>query len=86
MNQYRTRFHVIGSSHFPLDMLRYDSCFPDSTEAADEIECSVLARAQHQDITLQKLHVRKDPQLTPERWSSFLWIIDRSSITTERIS
>ena len=87
MNLYRTHFNVIGSFDFPLDMLRYDSCFPADEDAAAAIGYSVHDRVKERlDIKLRKLHVGEDPLLTPDRWSSFLWVINRRSIITEKIS
>ena len=89
MNLYRTHFSVIGSFDFPLDMLRYDSCFPVDTESADAIDNSTGTKQQVKKrltVKLSKLHFGKDPHLTPDRWSSFLWVIDHRSIITEKMS
>lgn len=56
-------FEVRGSSYFPMDMLRYDKCWP-----AKETE-SPLLRGTDQRAVLMASH--KIP--TPDRWASFGW-------------
>lgn len=66
---HRYDFYVTGRGAFPFDMLRYDDCWPASTEDAAMI---------NQDYTSDKnrsikLHSYHAP--TVERWSSFLWAV-----------
>lgn len=53
---YRVEFKVSGSNPFPVDMLRYDACFPVDGESVRVIEkmsceetCREFARAWHED-------------------------------------
>jgi hypothetical protein len=83
---YTTRFTVTGVGAFPMDMLRYDRCFPDRSQDAMNISLS-LARATdaHQKlnmstepytVTLLKYHrTKKDAQITTDRWTSFGWTV-----------
>lgn len=67
------RVVVQGKGIFPIDMLRYDACFPDSE--ADSITIMAAetgAVAGSQRVTLRK--VGNQPW-TPERWLSFGWSI-----------
>lgn len=66
---------VVGSGNFPLDMLRYDGCWPeDSTALAsmtlrhDEVaEPGAFHRALRK-VTLRGVHPP-----TEARWASFRW-------------
>lgn len=69
-------FTVRGKMPFPLDMLRYDSCFPysqgDVTAIADSLD-----RVRDEDnkplvfeVTLIQ-SLAQEP--TAERWESFMW-------------
>lgn len=75
--KYRTTFEVSGKYSFPLDMLRYDCCFPARSEDA-----SMILRTQESDffqsnpvIRLVKYHETKVPILTDARWNSFGWSV-----------
>lgn len=57
---------VTGSGRFPLDMLRYDACWPVHESETMCIEASLTKRINVLSVTLNSL---KDP--TPERWESF---------------
>jgi hypothetical protein len=58
-------YYATGESYFPLDMLRYDQCWPASSDDAANISSS-----EHRSINLRS-HVEP----TIERWSSFGWSI-----------
>lgn len=64
-------FVVEGSGAFPLDMLRYDSCFP---SAGDDV-AAMDVRGKRR-VTLSR-HVASFAEanrvLTPARWASFGW-------------
>lgn len=62
-------FVVTGRSAFPIDMFRYDRCWP-ATEA-DSV--ALVSSASIRTITLKGL---KEPSLA--RWASFGWkVLDR---------
>lgn len=66
------KFRVQGTGRFPLDMLRYDSCWPWSQE-------DVRALDGWQDMTggtprVVLLEGISEP--TEERWASFGWMAD----------
>lgn len=70
------RFRVKGIGPFPTDMLRYDRCWPDSTEDAIEIDCT-LDNREHEShsVTLEGLQ-----KPTNARWLSFGWSITQEGI------
>lgn len=80
MNLYAQLFTVTGSGAFPLDMLRYDGCYPHAQQDVSNIE----GREPRRSVTLRRLTVgKKDPEF--ERWTSFLWSVDRASIQTVKV-
>jgi hypothetical protein len=67
--QNAIQFVVEGSGDFPLDMLRYDRCWPAHADDASRINPSrVAGRARERQIGLCGL---KPP--TVGRWASFGW-------------
>lgn len=56
---------------FPIDMLRYDHCFPDSQTDATTISSSLNNRSTN------KRHVRvvMEREPTRARWESFGWTV-----------
>lgn len=80
---YRCSARVIRKlkhTAFPIDMLRYDQCFPVSGEDVAKIERSntpTLTDKQEDcsDIRLGKFSEKKDGGWTPERWESFGWVL-----------
>ena len=73
---------VVGGrcSTFPVDMLRYDSCFPATGEDAGKVAASldrVCARGPGdlQHIKLQKYGMR-EWGWTERRWENFGWRVE----------
>jgi hypothetical protein len=70
------KFTVIGKGRFPLDMLRYDACWPQSTEDGATIsmsldkECRELRPASGWQVQLMGVN-----PATAARWSSFGWTV-----------
>jgi hypothetical protein len=61
------RFMVRGSGHFPLDMLRYDRCYP-----AGQDDVSKVAEGPE----LRSVNVTAPyGALTVARWASFGWSV-----------
>jgi len=65
-------FKVQGSGEFPIDMLRYDACYPaDESDARTMLEG--FGSGMH-TVYLRKRYAKKnEQQLTPDRWRSFGW-------------
>lgn len=79
-------FTVEGGCRFPVDMLRYDGCYPESQQDAAKIEHAVDAmlvkdRLALGGITLRTAH---DSAPTTARWQSFSWRV--THINGERVA
>lgn len=64
-------FEVTGRGEFPVDMLRYDGCWP-----VDGVDASNILGGQDaplRTVKLMSMRDRKDWQPTVARWQSFLW-------------
>lgn len=69
---YQT-FKVTFRGHFPLDMLRYDMCFPDSEEDVAIIYDSIaISPLKGTTVTLARWVRGKKELPTADRWESFL--------------
>lgn len=70
---YLHRARVTTVHPFPLDMLRYDSCFPNSSEDAVLIEKSIKTHPREAyTVTVARYGSRqRDHDFTPARWRSF---------------
>lgn len=67
------KFTVEGSKDFPFDMLRYDACYPATSEDAIK-----LAARDSRKITLISTIIAEP---TAGRWNSFGWVvIDKETI------
>jgi len=66
------RFTVIGKLGFPLDMLRYDSCYPADQESVAQIYDSIVDRDYKKPYRVTLLG--SGP--TVARWKSFLWKVE----------
>ncbi len=62
-------FVVKGFGRFPIDMLRYDECFPRTSEDGIKIEHAVTGELRKWEISMCS-NRRCTP--TVDRWSSFL--------------
>ena len=75
---YRQEFEVSGGFSFPVDMLRYDCCFP-----ADETQSAIINRSFEGErgapLTVRLArYTRNDfAPITPERWQSFGWKVTK---------
>jgi hypothetical protein len=59
---------VQGSGEFPLDMLRYDECFP-----IDGPSVSALSASDKRSVTLRTFNFRYFNGFPGNRWESFGW-------------
>lgn len=74
--RYQT-FTVRWRGHFPLDMLRYDSCFPADQEAVNTIQRSLTEPSPGVLAAKLARHVRtKKATPTLARWASFLCAVE----------
>lgn len=85
---YRTRFKVLplAAGRFPIDMLRYNACYPRTEQDAGKIAGTFYPRSPREavEVELERLHDGREHRLTDERWRSFGWAIVPASVTTEK--
>ena len=63
---------IYKSGQFPVDMLRYDGCYP----SAEQEMYAICGRNREQaTVHLTRVHPGKDAHLTDARWRSFGWRI-----------
>jgi hypothetical protein len=77
--RYFVRFTVEGSGIFPLDMLRYDRCYPRSENDANTAQDG---RVRRQVELLAPNRAEAYWQPTAGRWESFGWKV----LKWERVS
>ena len=83
---FRQRFEVEGHGQFPVDMLRYDACFPDSEIDSGKIDRSLDGSSIGTwRVRLMRFVWRKSDVPTSDRWKSFLVKVDPATIQTERM-
>lgn len=69
----RFPFTVTGRGRFPMDMLRYDHCFPDSSEDAAKIT-RCLEAPDAEEVSIKLISYFGHPNKpTVQRWRSFSW-------------
>jgi hypothetical protein len=79
------KFKVRQRAHafrFPLDMLRYDCCWPRNSEDASSINLTFSERYQAEKAAVVELscEYHKDWKPTAKRWESFGWeVIEHSN-------
>lgn len=66
-------YTVSGTGAFPVDMLRYDSCYPARQD--DAIQLSPHTRRSPGEVYHVTLHSCHPP--TDARWASFGWKVNR---------
>ena len=72
---YQYRFRVTSSMSFPIDMLRYDSCWPAHETEALEIERGFASGGYDKPITIE---LRGLSPPTVGRWNSRGWSVEQS--------
>lgn len=67
-------FVVSGTGYFPTDMLRYDACWPATTEDASKIMDSFINgdTAERREVTLNTASIYSPSR---DRWKSNLWTV-----------
>lgn len=66
---------ISGRGHFPIDMLRYDQCWPAEQQDVESIGLSVAHSGQDETHTIQVLS-QYPP--TTARWMSFSWKVEKT--------
>lgn len=62
-------FTVLGTGHFPLDMLRYDACWPMTGEDV----CSMVLVSRNRPSEASPIRMASHRAPTVDRWASFGW-------------
>lgn len=62
-------FTVEGAGEFPIDMLRYDYCWPKQSKDSTAINASF----QRQPHVRRQVTLATNGYVTTERWESFGW-------------
>ena len=86
---YITNFTVKGSYTFPVDMLRYDACYPTYTDAAVKLVTggtNMAAVDEDYMVQLAHAHPTRGWQPTIARWASFGFEVMQSRIRTAKCS
>lgn len=69
-------FKVRGTGAFPVDMLRYDECYPTDSVSAGAIGmCTENVRAKDSKRTVSLATTKRCPWPTTRRWESFGWSV-----------
>lgn len=80
-----TTFKVSGTGTFPIDMLRYDQCWP-KTESHDTLAISNSFNPRNIGAPwVITLVTTRASGPTVDRWASFGWKVDPESINKQRL-
>jgi hypothetical protein len=72
----RQKFTVRGNGFFPIDMLRYDHCYPSTEKDSAMIIDSFFHQRLSREWEVNLMTNSSKPNvLTKERWESFGWKI-----------
>ena len=75
------RVTVTGRGHFPVDMLRYDACWPSDDHAVEVItfagDNSLDEPDQFYTCDLTRVSTNPNDNPTSARWASFGWSVSR---------
>ena len=76
MDLYEHFFTVWGTAPFPIDMLRYDCCWPATAADSLAIERSVVNRDSQSVVVrlMSRIH-RRHWRPATDRWRTFGWRI-----------
>lgn len=70
-------FVVEGNGPFPIDMLRYDACYPASVDDAEKIVTHLEFHAPYRVTLRHVISKGENPLAKPTRgrWASFGWAV-----------
>jgi len=65
-----------GNRYFPIDMLRYDSCWPRSPGDVSNIALTFSPEFHNDTLTIcvARIAARKSDAWTDDRWKTFGWV------------
>ncbi len=68
---YEHKFEVVGTGPFPLDMLRVDCCFPETTRDTGTVQTSfTISSTEQYSVHLVSIQPLKNWQPATNRWRS----------------
>lgn len=71
---HRYEYYVSGSGAFPLDMLRYDACWPATGE--DAASMGITMRDDPEAYRkVRSIRILSHSEPTLARWASFTWSV-----------
>ncbi|HTE37507.1 MAG TPA: hypothetical protein VK634_19765 [Reyranella sp.] len=68
---YSIKFVVEGRGQFPIDMLRYDQCYPDSQDDSAAIGDGYVGSTRRAVLCTDNVNMNWQPNVA--RWASFNW-------------
>lgn len=68
-------FTVVGSGRFPIDMLRYDACWPASSTDSEAVQHSMAHGTDRDVYTVRLTQAAGYHAPTDQRWASYGWIV-----------
>lgn len=71
---YFQKFTVRGSGPFPIDMLRYDYCWPATEQDSGLIQCDRMTERMTRGVRISRV-VEQGKVPTDARWQSFGWTV-----------
>lgn len=81
MASYTQRFTVVGKGAFPLDMLRYDYCYPCTSDDAVVIGAEDWnGKGEPRTVELSRTIAHSKVTPTEGRWASFGWRLVPGSV------
>lgn len=73
---FEHKFEVVGQTAFPIDMLRYDSCFPETVQDSKMIKESLESpNSGMRTVGLVCLTGKTDWRPATDRWRASGWTI-----------
>jgi len=89
---YSIRFTVTGLGYFPLDMLRYDGCYPAGQDdvlhlVPDRHSRTALTATPAPSVSIELIHIgdQRAWHPTEARWRSFGWRVVPGRTTTHKL-
>ncbi len=83
--KYKQTFTVKGKFQFPIDMLRYDGCFPFDESDGGKIERAMDAGCDPWEVKLMRYVETKNNLRTIDRWRSFCAEVVTESVETTKM-
>lgn len=90
MKRFLCTVKVEGEGHFPVDMLRYDHCWPASSDDAVSVGSYAMERKTVMVTNIHYVHgntrkIECSEAFTVDRWRSFGWHVQGTSFTHREI-